>query len=180
VAAVIFILGVGGGTVWIAAAIALSGRGGTPFLAPGVLELRIEKAGKYQIWNEADAVFQGRRYKAGAFLPADLRFQIANLQTGQEVPLLTPALTLRVEGGAVFRCAVGSFKVPEPGRYAVRAAGLFPPRVFSVQRARADLLIAFSGGGLLCVSGGLAGPVMAFLVFARRGVARRKLYGADY
>ena len=179
VAAALFVTCVLGGTLWMIIAVANAGRDGKQFVAPGVLELDVINPGYFQIWNETDAVVDGRRYKSGAFLPATIKFSVTEFETGSRLPLTEPAITIREAGGGELRAAVVRFEAPAPGRYVVRALGTFPPRVFSVAPAGGGLLSAFAGGSLLCALGGIAAPLIAFLIFTRRGRARRALYGPD-
>lgn len=177
--AALFVVCVLGGALWIVAAVARAGIGGEKFVAPGALNLTVTKPAYFQVWNETDAVVDGRQYRSDAFLPPQILFRITALNTGLRLPLVEPAFTVREAGGGELRAVVGSFAAPAPGRYEVRILGDFPPRVFSVVPASGGLLSAFAGGSLLCAFGGIAAPLIAFLIFTRRGRARRKLYGAD-
>jgi len=168
-----------GGMLWIVLTVARVGQGGLLFVAPGAVEFDVIQPGRYQLWNETDAIVAGTRYTAPVAIPPLIQFRITELRTGRRHPLLVPALTVREAQGGPLRASVGTFDAPAPGRYEVRIAGPFPPRVFNVTRAGRDLMLAFIGGGLLCAVGGIAAPLIAFAILTRRGRARRTLYGPD-
>jgi hypothetical protein len=180
VAALIFILGVLGGAALLVMTIVAAGPSGPQFLAPSLFYFDAAEAGRYQIWNHTETDFQGRHYSSPYLPPENIQIQVLDPVSGKRLPV-TPSLGLKEKAGPVTRYAIASFVVPARGRVDVLVNGAFGERVFSIQRSRAELLLtAVIGGVLMCAVGGIAAPIMAFVVYVRRGRSRRTLYGPEY
>lgn len=148
---------------------------GVRFVVPGELILDVERTGKYTLYNETYAVFNGKVYPGSTELPETVSIRITELSTEQSIPL-DPTHSGKITVGSNERFPIGTIRFEDAGSYLIRVSGDFHERVFSVRRASCGeafaLLVVFLFAGLV---GWIGAPVLAIIIFAKRSSAKRML-----
>lgn len=136
------------------------------FLAPGEVQVELEKPGHHMVWLHYRTTFQNETHDFPPEVPPDAEFELEEVETGIK-PSWTPfgeEVDFTVEVSGVARKNVGAFEVTVPGEYRLTVSGDFEPRVFSMATEPMDAL--FTGIGTLFVVAvilGLAG--VGFIIF---------------
>jgi len=165
------VIAVGGVAVWVY----LNFEASTPFLAPGRQTIELKHPGAYFVWNDYQALFEGRRYDALRDFPAGARISVTERATGKAVPLES-AGNVSSDTGSTKSVAVSQFNAERPGSYDVAVEGRFPPRVFSVGRNAILTFIAAGFGAFALIFLGFgAALAIAGWTFLRREEARRSV-----
>lgn len=144
-------------------------------LAPGSKEITVEKPGRYYLWNNYRAVFEGRSYSSGKELPAGLTFTLAAKEgIGSQAPApaeqpagrtlpLHPDGSISASSGSGESVSIGYFEVVTPGSYLLEISGEAPQGVFTFGPTLLGNLPLFVGGLLLAIlvsMASLAGAVV--------------------
>jgi len=170
--------GLAGAFKTIFAAIKLMEGAITQSVFPGTLSLPIPEPGEYEIYYEAQSVFNGRVFNTGTDIPG-LKFTVKEDETGEEIPLRPPGMneTYTINGRtgrAVFR-----FYINKPGYYSVSAQ--YPDNerhdeaVFAVGNIHFARFILFIPEALACIFGlCLGGVAVSVLIESWRQSAKRK------
>jgi len=164
-----------GGIVFIVVSLFTMLQDGVRFVVPGELVLNVEQTGKYTLYNETSAFFEGRMYPGSAELPETIEIRITGLSNEINLPL-DPATAGRETFGSTVKYTIGTILFDEPGTYLIQVLGDFPARVFSIRRSICGQLVVsfviFLAAGLV---GWVGAPVLAIIVFARRSAAKKAL-----
>ena len=146
------------------------------FMVPGVKAFQIAAPGKYVLWHDTQAIFQGRTF-VGKELPDGLLIQLSNTSAATVVPL-TPDRTTTMNTGDTSRRSIATFAVTAPGPHVLSVEGKSPPMVFSFSRsAMGNFVWSIGLAAVLCPSLLLLGLVLGICVFVKRRNGLNKAAG---
>jgi putative Mn2+ efflux pump MntP len=121
---------------------------GTTFCTPGSVEIKVEKPGRYYLWNNYYTVFEGRSYSFDKQLPGGMTFSLVDKKNGSDVPMQTGS-GMSSESGSQKRASVGYFDLPEPGQYTLSVTGNKQARIFSFGKSLFGNTIFMIGGMII-------------------------------
>lgn len=141
--------------------LALNSEKNHPFLIPGSKEVKVEKPGRYYVWNDHKTIYEGKSYNRLESIPDDLEFLIRS--EGGTTLSFTGDTSRSSTSGEASRNTIGYVDVSEPGILTISVSGNSEKRVFSFSRSgfaeqffflvlfggMASTLVAFSGLGLM-------------------------------
>jgi hypothetical protein len=133
------------------------------FKAPAEVEVRVEEAGRYYVWNEYRTLYEGRTYAQSKSLPSGMTFSLTDPETGEELPFAAD-FSISSTTGEREKMSVGYFDIEDPGAYLLRIQGLEEPRIFSFGPSIFDDFFAFFGRLLLAFALGCAALVGGILL----------------
>jgi len=117
------------------------------FEIPGRTEVKVEDAGRYYIWNDYSAVFEGVTYNQSADLPGGITIEITDLHSGEALPLREgPNQSMSV--GDTSRKSIGYVDVPEATTLLVDVPQSPEKRVFSFGKSEVFKLIGAIFGAI--------------------------------
>jgi len=126
---------------------------GAQFLVPGRHTARLDRPGKYLVWNDYQTVFQGRSYDESEKLPPGVRISVLDKAGGQSLAV-TASHGATSSMGNTSSVAVSQFEIVQPGSYEIVVEGDFPQRVFSVSRDFIWGLLGVIFGAFALIFGG--------------------------
>ena len=100
-------------------------------VAPGTVELSVDKPGHYYLWNNVAILHEGQFYSFGDTLPSDISFAIREKLTGANMPLVSD-MNFSYKDGNRKKLIVGHFELDQPGKYVVSISGNKEKRIFSL------------------------------------------------
>jgi hypothetical protein len=177
-AALLFVVGVLGGTTWIILTLHFVRPEVLEMVVPGTMSYEASEPGRYSLIGRLDEDLGRANWTEDAAV-SGLQIMLTEEQTGVRIPVQA-TLGWREKGEVGdTRFSLGSFQMKAPGRVVIRAQGITPIRSLGVQRAQADRLMwALVGGLLLNAMGWLVAPIVVFQVYYRR--ARAEFLAAEY
>jgi hypothetical protein len=143
---------------------------GISVLVPGDREFTVVEPGRYTLWTQVEASFQGKLMTFPTGLPSGVTISITKLD-GSVVPIRSQWPGPQKDSPGSIQVAVGSLTFDSPGSYRIGTDGLNEPRALYLDRSDmrfffAKVLFAMSIPVIL-----LAGVLWAVFIFIRR---RRK------
>jgi hypothetical protein len=143
---------------------------GISVLVPADSEFTIVKPGRYTLWTQVEASFQGKLMTFPTGLPPGVTIRISK-PDGSVVPIHSQWPGPQKDSPGSIQVAVGSLTFDSPGPYRISAEGLQERRALYLDRSDmrfffAKVLFAMSIPGIF-----LAGLLWAVFIFIRR---RRK------
>lgn len=119
------------------------------FSAPGSAELLLENSGEYTIFFEEETYFNGTFYSAEQNV-SGLRLEVKERDSGQKLPLYSPAGSFTYSLGGRTGRSIAAFTVDRPGAYELSA---------SYKDQGPEVVLAVGGG----LSRSIFHDVLAFL-----------------
>lgn len=154
--AVLFLIG----AVVVPLSIALPLILGTPkaaqFIIPGTMATKIEKPGRYYLWNDFQTMYDGKSYNRSESIPDGLEIHVRDSK-GEPINFVSDTSITMSNGGAS-RHSIGYVELASPGKVSIEVSGGNEERVFS-----------FAQSGLLKMFVRIVGGVGIALVFGFAG-----------
>ena len=124
----------------------------TRLLIPGSMEIKIESAGRYYLWNCHQTVYQGKTYSKSEDIPDNLTISLKTKDGGSHVDIIGhSSITMSFDSSS--QKSIGYFDIAHPGDYILDVQGESEPRVFSFGRlgfSFATLFLTMFIGMSLC------------------------------
>ena len=174
VSVLVFLVGAVGAPITMIFLIMAKLSSGEEFFVPGTRVLKLDKPGKYVVWNVESQFRDGKQYSFPASLPNGTRIKIVDGNTGGEMPT-SASMSSTETSGNVKRSSVCSFIIHAPGSYSVNVDGTSEERLLMVRHSMAwSVLRLFLLGGLVSVAGWILAPAISVVVEVRRYRARNE------
>ena len=129
------------------------------FLIPGDVEINVEEAGKYYLWNEYETVYEGETYSKPKNLPDNLKISMQKEDGTLQLNFVGDR-SISISSGSSARHSIGYFEIAEAGDYILNVQGETDPRVFSFGISRLSffrIVLTFLIGGTACLVFGIGG-----------------------
>lgn len=130
------------------------------FLIPGSIEINVEEAGRYYVWNEYETIYEGKTYSKPKDLPDNLEISMQKKDGSLQLDFMGDH-SIYMSSGSSSRKSIGYFQITEAGDYILDVQGETDSRVFSFGRSHLDLFRFL----LLIFIGGPVGLLSAFVGF---------------
>jgi hypothetical protein len=127
------------------------------FKAPGSIEVAVKKPGRYYLWNDYQAVYNGKSYNRSESIPDGLEIRIRDAD-GHELQIVSDG-SISTSGGSSAKKSIGYVGVEHPGKVTVQVTGGSEDRIFS-----------FSQSGLLRIFGLILGGFGLSVIVAVGGI----------
>lgn len=177
IAALTFVICVGGGIALFVSSILDVLPKGMQFLVPGSTTITVERAGKYVLWHDARTVYRGRVFNKPKELPDGVEISLKSRDSGERVTMESNP-SMSYSSGSHQSYSIANFDIGTPGEYELVVSGDIDEMVFSFGRSRLFEIIAGIAGGVALQLIGLVGAsVLAVVVFIKRVQAKRRLVG---
>ena len=145
-----FVLGLAGAVLTLCATVALFRSlpgDGVSLLVPGETTFTISKPGKYTLWSEVEASFDGQLMTFATGLPAGVTIKITTTD-GSIVPVASRWPTTREDTGRIIRIAIGTVTFSSAGSYRLSTEGLQEKRALYLNQF--EFYRSFIAAGLAC------------------------------
>lgn len=129
------------------------------FIAPGKIEVSIEKPGRYYLWNDYKTIYKGTIYNRSKDLPDGMKIVIRNSK-GASLNFISDT-SVSSSSGSSSKNTLGYVEVERPGQLKIEIFGGKETRIFSFAQSRLlkliglviagaffSVLVAISGIGL--------------------------------
>jgi hypothetical protein len=100
------------------------------FLIPAIIEVSIEKEGRYYLWNDYETVFEGKTYSVDEDIPHDITISLID-KSGIKKSDIIPDFSASSSSFGSNKKSIGYFDIDKPGQYLLEVSGQTQPRVFS-------------------------------------------------
>jgi hypothetical protein len=100
------------------------------FLIPAIVEISIEKEGRYYLWNDYETVFEGKTYSVDEEIPHDITISLMD-KSGTKKSDIVPDFSTSSSSFGSNKKSIGYFDIDKPGPYLLEISGQTQPRVFS-------------------------------------------------
>ena len=151
---------------------------GVQFLGPGRHTLKLDRPGKFLVWNDYQTVFHGRSYDESEKLPPGARISVFDKAGGRALTVTSSRGGTSTIGNTS-SVAVSQFEIEQPGSYEIVVEGDVPQRVFSVGRDFIPGLFGVIAGAFALIFGGFgAATGIAAWAFIRREEALSRVQPA--
>jgi len=136
------------------------------FVAPGTKEINVVEPGTYTLWNDYEAIFQGRSYSTPSnSLPDGLHVKLRRKDTGANLEMRSSFGTYMRSGSTASR-SIGCFALKQPSRYELSVTNPSSnPLLFSFGKDWLSSALLFGTGGLFIVC---IGVIFWFIVLIKR------------
>ncbi|NQT18628.1 MAG: hypothetical protein HQ592_02905 [Planctomycetes bacterium] len=168
-AAIVFVVGAGGGTALLVTKIIDLPKGKT-FIVPSTQTFNIDRPGTHTLWHDYRITFKGKVYNKPEELPDQATITLENEQTGEVIPM-SESWHSTVTSGQHEKTEIGSYNIEQAGTYVLSVTGLDDEHVFSFGRSYLKGLI---GAILACVVLSLLGVFGAIAIVIVVLVARSR------
>jgi hypothetical protein len=122
-------------TIWLIASLVASFAGvGISLLVPGEATFAISETGKYTLWSQVEASFEGKLMTFPTGLPPGVTIKIARQSDGATVPLQSKWPTTHRDSGGYIQVAIATVTFDAPGSYQVVTEGLQEKRALYLDR----------------------------------------------
>ena len=147
-------------TAWqIAVIISSYTRPSISVLVPGEARFEIKEPGRYTLWSQVEASFEGKLMTFPTGLPAGVTIRITREADGAIVPLHSKwPVTHREFGDGYIQVAIGRVTFDAPGFYQIATDGLREKRAFHLDRLNFETLFMKAAIGSV-------GPLLFFVGF---------------
>lgn len=145
------------------------------FLIPGSIEINVEEAGRYYVWNEYETIYEGKTYSKPKDLPDDLRISMHKKDGALQLDFVGDR-SISMSSGSSSRKSIGYFQITEAGDYVVDVQGESDQRVFSVGRSHLDLfrfLLLIFIGGPVCLLSSFVGFILVIVAIIKMIQSKR-------
>lgn len=140
---------------------------GISLLVPGEASFDITAVGKYTLWSQVEASFQGQLMTFPTGLPPGVTIKITRTTDGATVPLQSKWPTMHRDSGGYIQVAIGTITFDAPGSYQLATEGLREKRSLYLDRFDFNTLfvkVAFAlFGPLVFLAGVIWGIVLVAL-----------------
>ena len=133
--------------------LALSFDSNQQFLVPGRHTVELAEPGEYVVWNDYRTVFEGRTYDESDKLPAGIQIAVVDVASGKPIAVESTSGST-FTSGTTERASFARFTIDKPGRYEITVSGALEPRVFSIGKDIALLLVGVIFGSFAFLLGG--------------------------
>lgn len=116
------------------------------FRVPGSTRIETDAPGRYYLWHEHEAVYQGKTYNKSEDLPGGLEITIRK-ENGERLEF-SGASSLSVSSGTNAKKSIGYVEVEAPAELVIDVSGGEETRIFSISRFRILRFLALLFGGL--------------------------------
>jgi len=122
-------------SIWLAISLfgSFSGRG-ISLLVPGEATFDVAEAGKYTLWSQVEASFEGKLMTFPTGLPPGVTIKIARTADGATIPLQSKWPTMHRDSGGYIQVAIGTITFDAPGSYRLTTEGLQEKRALYLDR----------------------------------------------
>ena len=128
------VIGVGS-TIWLVTSLLGSFAGpGISLLVPGETTFAIRETGKYTLWSQVEASFEGKLMTFPTGLPPGVTIKITRKADGATVPLHSQWPTTHRDSGGYIQVIIGTITFDEPGSYQIATEGLQEKRALYLDR----------------------------------------------
>jgi hypothetical protein len=156
---------------WLIASLFASFAGhGISLLVPGVATFDITETGKYTLWSQVEASFEGKLMTFPTGLPPGATIKIAKTADGATVPIQSKWPTLHRDSGGYIQVAIGTITFDAPGSYQIATEGLQEKRALYLDRFDFSTFFGKLAFGFIGPAVFMAGLVWGIVLF----VSRRK------
>lgn len=141
---------------------------GFSLLAPGEATFDVTETGKYTLWSQVEASFEGKLMTFPTGLPPGVTIKITKAGDGAIVPLQSKWPTMHRDSGAYIQVAIATVTFDAPGSYQITTEGLEEKRALFLDRFD---FAAFLGKAVFASTGPLLfmiGLVWGIVLLARR------------
>jgi hypothetical protein len=116
-------------SIWLITSLfgSFGGRG-ISLLVPGEASFDITAAGKYTLWSQVEASFQGQLMTFPTGLLPGVTIKITKTTDGATVPLQSKWPTMHRDSGGYIQVAIGTITFDTPGSYHLSTEGLHEKR----------------------------------------------------
>jgi hypothetical protein len=140
---------------------------------PGSHTMRIEKPGRYVIWNVISAFHEGRQHTYSESLPAGMRIRV--MHDGRELQMDKALAGTESSANSEF-ARVCTFLVEAPGDYTLTVDGSSEQRLLRVRESLLRKVLLLCGGlGLLSLLGWIGAPVLSVAIEVRRHRLKKRM-----
>ena len=151
-----------------------SGRG-ISVLAPGETTFNVVEAGKYTLWSQVEASFEGKLMTFPTGLPPGVTIKVAKTADGATVPLQSKWPTMHRDSGGYIQVAIGTITFDAPGAYQITTEGLREKRALYLDRfdfSTFFMKVALASLGPLVFMAGFVWGVVLLVLHRRRPNSR--------
>jgi hypothetical protein len=122
-------------SIWLITSLfgSFGGRG-ISLLVPGEASFDITEPGKYTLWSQVEASFQGQLMTFPTGLPPGVTIKIARAADGATVPLQSKWPTMHRDSGGYIQVAIGTVTFDVPSSYHLTTEGLHEKRALYLDR----------------------------------------------
>lgn len=147
---------------------------GEEFIVPGIHFIKVDKPGKYGIWNIVSEFRNGTQRAYSEKLPDGTRIRITS-SVGKEIPT-TSDMNCTETSGNSSRTLICSFEIQEIGSYSIIVDGISEERSLMVRRSMVSwLILSFILVGFVSVLGWIIPILISVLVEVKRYNLKRGL-----
>jgi len=160
-------IGVGLSIWFITSLFGSFGGRGISLLVPGEASFDITAVGKYTLWSQVEASFQGQLMTFPTGLPPGVTIKITRTTNGATVPLQSKWPTMHRDSGGYIQMAIATITFDAPGSYHLATEGLHEKRSLYLDRFDFNTFFVKVGfalfGPLVFVAGVVWGIVLVAL-----------------
>jgi hypothetical protein len=154
---------------WLIASLFASFAGhGISLLVPGVATFDITETGKYTLWSQVEASFEGKLMTFPTGLPPGATIKIAKTADGATVPIQSKWPTLHRDSGGYIQVAIGTITFDAPGSYQIATEGLQEKRALYLDRFDFSTFFEKLAFGFIGPAVFMAGLVWGIVLFVSR------------
>ena len=173
-AALVFVVGVGGGIALLISRIIDLPKGRT-FLVPSTQTFTIDQPGTYVLWHDYHIIFKGKVYSKPEGLPDQATIVLENKQTREEIPM-SGSWHSEVSSGEHKKSEVGSYRIEQAGTYVLSVTGFDGEYVCSFVRSHLKgMLGAIVGCVVLDLTGLLGATAIIIFILVARSRNRKRM-----
>ena len=118
------------------------------FKVPGNTRIEAKDAGRYYLWNNYRAMFEGKNYNSSESIPEGMENRITDAETGELFDFFRDNSWSSISmssSGSVFKNTIGYFRVEKPCTVEISVAGCDEERVFSFLKSRVVTAVVLIG-----------------------------------
>ncbi len=126
------------------------------FKVPGSFDATVDAPGRYYVWNDFRAIFEGKTYNSSTNLPNGISIQVRTAD-GRALQFVGDTST-SMSTGSSSKNSIGYVEVERPGKVTIQVSGSNEERIFCF--AKSELLRMFGqilGGFVLSMLVAVAG-----------------------
>src|SRR6266481_2221641 len=122
-------------SIWLVTSLFGSFAGpGFSLLAPGEAKFDVTETGKYTLWSQVEASFEGKLMTFPTGLPPGVTIKITKTRDGAIVPLQSKWPTMHRDSGGYIQVAIATVTFDAPGSYHITTEGLEEKRALYLDR----------------------------------------------
>jgi hypothetical protein len=140
---------------------------GISVVVPGDSEFTITEPGRYTLWTQVEASFQGKLMTFPTALPPGVTISVTKAD-GSVIPIRSQWPGPRRDSPGSIEVAVGSITFDSPGSYRLSTEGLQERRALYLDRSDMRYFFAKVLFAMLIPAVFMAGVLLAIFIFVRR------------